>query len=248
MSNGTQPVQAADVNKKWDMCFGNASTNPFTPAREMAAHHCSVIQLALLCMRRRRERQTIVEVGVWQAQLSRWILNALPNATLHMVDPWKAAQPGDSWYDNGDRFAKCPQEQFDAYHGLAMNLASQFNRGLEKPRAIVHRQPSAEAVKLFRNGELDVVFIDGAHDKDNVLANIREWYPKVRPGGYLSGHDYRKGGNYFGCVAAIEQATKEFSLELEVLPGKVWACRIPIDGAASDESAQPAEWAQWRIR
>ena len=34
------------------------------------------------------------------------------------------------------------------------------------------------------------VFIDGEHDEPSVTPDIAAWWPKVAPGGYLSGHDW----------------------------------------------------------
>jgi hypothetical protein len=36
----------------------------------------------------------------------------------------------------------------------------------------------------------DLVFIDARHDYDSVLEDIRLWWPKVRTGGMLCGHDF----------------------------------------------------------
>jgi len=36
---------------------------------------------------------------------------------------------------------------------------------------------------------LDFVYLDAAHDYDNVKLDIKCWYPKVREGGILGGHD-----------------------------------------------------------
>jgi len=209
------------TKSQYDVVRGSASISPFDPPVQMTAHAASVISLALLCQRRRRERQIIAEVGVWQGQLSRWLLTCLPFATVHLIDVWSAGKPGDSWYDNGDRFAKNPQEQHDLHYRLVAQLCEQFN-----PRAIQHKLPSLEAAKLFVDGSLDLVFIDGAHDGKNVSADIRAWLPKVRKGGIISGHDYRPGGNYFGLIKAVERSAAELGLELQCFAGKVWAACV----------------------
>ena len=38
--------------------------------------------------------------------------------------------------------------------------------------------------------QLDIVFIDGNHKYQPVLDDIEAWYPQIRPGGLLCGHDY----------------------------------------------------------
>lgn len=227
------PTPGSQQAKDFDMVFGNESINPFEIPRTLPIHVASVISLAGLIQRKRREKQAIVEVGVWQAIMSRWLLTCMPHINLHMVDPWRAAQPGDTWYDGGDRFAKKPQAQFDAYYALAQKVAEQF-----APRATIHRMPSLAAAPQFADGSLDVVFIDAAHDKANVMADIYAWHKKVRPGGFLSGHDYKVEGNYFGLIDGVNSATRELGLEIEVLPGKVWACWIPEPGQSRDPFAR----------
>ena len=49
---------------------------------------------------------------------------------------------------------------------------------------------SEEGSKLFENETLAFIFIDGSHLYEQVLQDINLWYPKLRRGGILSGHDY----------------------------------------------------------
>lgn len=49
---------------------------------------------------------------------------------------------------------------------------------------------SARAARLFAPGMVDFVFLDAAHDRASVEADLRAWWPRVRPGGVMAGHDY----------------------------------------------------------
>jgi len=51
------------------------------------------------------------------------------------------------------------------------------------------RLPSVEAANFYRNESIDFVYIDAAHDYKNVRADIEAWWPKVKPGGTIAGHD-----------------------------------------------------------
>jgi predicted O-methyltransferase YrrM len=44
-------------------------------------------------------------------------------------------------------------------------------------------------VHSFADGSLDMVYIDACHRYDDVLSDLERWWPKVKPGGILAGHD-----------------------------------------------------------
>ena len=56
---------------------------------------------------------------------------------------------------------------------------------------------SPSAAESFENESIDCVWVDALHDYDSVLKDLTAWYPKVKKGGILGGHDF----NYdFGGV------------------------------------------------
>jgi hypothetical protein len=61
---------------------------------------------------------------------------------------------------------------------------------LNNPKFKLFRGDSVEIAKQIQDGGLDWVYIDADHHYENVLADIEAWYPKVRSGGIVSGHDY----------------------------------------------------------
>ena len=61
---------------------------------------------------------------------------------------------------------------------------------------------SVEASKQFEDNSLDFVYIDAAHDYDNVRQDILTWLPKIKKGGHIGGHDYRYDPN-IGVYEAV---------------------------------------------
>jgi hypothetical protein len=67
-----------------------------------------------------------------------------------------------------------------------------------------------EASKMFPDEHFDLVYIDASHWYDDVINDINTWLPKIKSGGYLTGHDYIEGidvlhavNNYFGKTHSI---------------------------------------------
>jgi hypothetical protein len=68
---------------------------------------------------------------------------------------------------------------------------------------------------LLGDGTVDFVYIDGAHNYDAIRADINAWLPKVKPGGYIGGHDY--GNNEPEEVNGVKKAVDEtFGEDIEV--------------------------------
>ena len=65
------------------------------------------------------------------------------------------------------------------------------------------RKPSLEASQLYQDRSLDFVFLDAAHDYENVKNDILSWYPKIKVGGWLAGHDYFL--EHFGVKEAADE-------------------------------------------
>ena len=63
---------------------------------------------------------------------------------------------------------------------------------------------SVEAAKKFPTGYFDFIFIDACHEYEAVLEDIKAWYPKLKIGGIIAGHDY------FEEYAGVSQAVNEF--------------------------------------
>tara|TARA_Y100000034_G_scaffold30942_1_gene37816 strand:- start:1605 stop:2231 length:627 start_codon:yes stop_codon:yes gene_type:complete len=116
------------------------------------------------------------EIGTFQGEYAKIILDRWPG-TLYMVDPWRPL--GEEYQDASNQ-----KDHLDAYSTTMQNI-----NGHEE-RAHMIRALSHQAVKLFADNSLDFVYIDGSHAYDYVKEDIRLWYPKVKKGGLVAGHDY----------------------------------------------------------
>jgi hypothetical protein len=117
------------------------------------------------------------EIGTFMGQFSRQMLNHW-GGTLFMVDVWRGL--GDEYIDSSNH------NNFDGgVYGKAMKNIEGF-----EDRAIMIRASSDIASQLFEDESLDFVYIDANHAYDWVVQDIELWYPKVKKGGILWGHDY----------------------------------------------------------
>lgn len=65
------------------------------------------------------------------------------------------------------------------------------------------KQFSHIAASLFSDRSLDQVYIDGMHDEGNVARDIRVWLPKIKIGGYITGHDYDNNPLHSGVIRSV---------------------------------------------
>ncbi len=118
-----------------------------------------------------------VEIGTFKGEFSSEIMRNW-NGTLYMVDVWNEIKEGYEDASNHGRF------DIDIYGEAIKNI-----KGYED-RAIMIRATSEIASNIFQDESLDFVYIDANHAYDYVVQDIELWYPKVKPGGFVMGHDY----------------------------------------------------------
>jgi hypothetical protein len=139
-----------------------------------------------------------VEVGVFRGETAESLLRELPQLTLWMIDPWKPYQ-GLSRLDSLE--AKQWEEAMEA--ALLWTEFAQDRRG-------VLRETSLKGATRFSDGNLAFVHLDGDHRYPSIVSDLQAWWPKVRSGGQLTGHDYGVYGDKTG-VWGVKQAVNEFA-------------------------------------
>lgn len=164
----------------------------------------------------------MAEIGVYRGAFSAYLLTHLPKLEMVMVDPWRAPEPDSSYAQSNDKCAREAPEQYQANYTEALR-ATDF----AADRRFVIPEYSTTAAKAWNKGFFDVIFIDAAHDFENVKADIAAWWPLVRAGGILSGHDYSTRRNKAGVVAAVDQFAAEHGLTISFGNGTVWHTQKP---------------------
>ena len=113
------------------------------------------------------------EIGVWYGRTFFHLLDTIPDLVLYGVDIWAYSELN---------IHHCDQEQNKRD---VMEQAKMF-----PGRGIVMNMDSVAASRLIPDESLDFVFIDGDHSYEAVKTDIYQWDPKVKSGGFLTGHDW----------------------------------------------------------
>jgi hypothetical protein len=126
---------------------------------------------------------TFVEVGAWRgrstAHMAVEILNSGKYIFFYTVDTWQGSE--EHYKDYFDDITT------DA-------LYNDFLKNVEPVKHLVApiRMSSTEAAALFEDNSLELVVLDGDHSYEGLSADIRAWWPKVKPGGIMAGDDYNE--------------------------------------------------------
>lgn len=128
----------------------------------------------------------------------------------------KLAVAVDSWIDDhvsSRNESHLSQEVLDKQYLDFKQLMS------DKPFVQIIRDYSTNAAEYFPDNYFDFVYIDADHTYEACYADIVTWYPKVKPGKFLVGHDYKRG---LGVVDAVNKFVKDNNLKLIFLPHSNW--------------------------
>jgi predicted O-methyltransferase YrrM len=99
---------------------------------------------------------------------------------------------------------------------------------LQSARVSLIKAESLVAAEQFVDASFDWVYIDAAHDYLSIRADLAAWWPKIRAGGILSGHDYLNGdhaGIDFGVQTAVDEFVSQKGLSLHVTTDDFWKGR-----------------------
>lgn len=136
------------------------------------------------------------ELGVQTGYLYFHLLETFPELKLYGVDIWQGAKR-------------------NIYQEMEKEVM-QRSRGYGD-RAVIQKKFTNEAVNLHAGGSLDFVFIDADHSYTGVKRDIIDWWPKIKIGGTMIGHDC--------LVSGVKRALGEHFESWETDVDQVWYVR-----------------------
>lgn len=165
-----------------------------------------------------------VEVGVDEGIFSEYLLEYWHGKQLISVDPWLEMLP-DEYSDTCNTSQASMEEK---YESTKRRLAPFGDR------SDIWRETSVEAAGRVTPGSLDFVYLDARHSYEGVAEDLQVWFPLVRSGGLMAGHDYNDGVFVEG-VHGVRSAVDEFFGARAIpvrhtytdLPSASWIAQIP---------------------
>ncbi|MDP1712255.1 MAG: class I SAM-dependent methyltransferase [Candidatus Nanopelagicaceae bacterium] len=163
--------------------------------------HCRTREELALAFAKHRKFNG-VEVGVLRGDFSA-VLLADPNTRLWLVDSWKHVDG-------------CIDENNSSSEQHEKNYLFTVNRFQDERRVTILRATALEAATMTPDNSLDFVYLDADHRYEETLKAITAWYPKLKLGGIMSGHDYldsQTGNTIFGVKCAVDSFVIKINLQ-----------------------------------
>lgn len=158
------------------------------------------------------------EIGVWKSHLMTKVLKN--KQCFDIIKEYWTIDPWDLLDVRHGHMSTFKREDWDRLYYKCCSYMPYF------PQLKPLRMRSDKAFGIFKKRRyFDFVFIDGSHFYEDVLKDIKCWYPLVKDGGILAGHDYGTGSRKRHDV---KRAVDEFfgKNNVELLVDGVWIKHI----------------------
>jgi hypothetical protein len=133
----------------------------------------------------------VAEVGVASGDFSAEILSRTQPQTLVLIDAWDAAR-----YESG-----------------LSAVTAKFADRLASGQVEISKGYSTDRLKLYPDSHFDWVYIDTDHSFRTTMSELELAAAKVRPDGFICGHDFSTGNVVKPVVYGVIQACAKFCVE-----------------------------------
>ena len=148
------------------------------------------------------------EIGVQRGVNAKQMLNNFQLKQLVLVDIWDSEITNPNLLGN----AVPASELYEIVKTKFQDI----------PNIVIHKTFSNVACELYPNNYFDFIYIDASHAYKNVKVDCECWWPKVKGGGIIGGHDYFY---YSGCRRAVDEFVEHNNLNLNSATPDWWVVK-----------------------
>jgi hypothetical protein len=155
------------------------------------------------------------ELGVWRGEFAEPNLKTWKGQLYVLVDLWTRSDcvnGNQSMCVYGFNATDGGRAERD-FDKMITKLRMQRLGPKHQNRYQLLQNSTLEAAKQFPDGHFDWIYLDATHTYDAARKDLEAWYPKVRLGGLISGHDYQFQHQSIGdgYVFGVKDAVDEFA-------------------------------------
>lgn len=168
--------------------------------------------------------KVMAEIGVYLGWFSEGMLERFPNLSTILVDPY----PMDpSVWDDSLAKSKLDRdpENMRLVKAAAIERMAQFP-GRHKWLFVPSLGAAGELfVRWQGKPGLDLAFVDASHKYEHCIADLRAFWPLIKAGGTLAGHDYKENRSTrhrWGVTRAVKEFSAEIGVPFVVGDGKTY--------------------------
>lgn len=138
----------------------------------------------------------ILEIGSYQGGSTLAMGHAIAGTDigLYCLDPWS------NYLEQGD-FAYFERSKVSDDFRIINNFIR--NTAFIGDNLRMLRGKTGAFAEMLVGMDFDFIFIDGAHDYENVRNDIKIAFSALKPGGFICGHDYHSDGH--GVIKAVNE-------------------------------------------
>lgn len=145
----------------------------------------------------------LVEIGLWKGMSFSYLVSKAKECKLHEV------YGVDTF--NGDPNNHREQELISKMSNPLKEIFDSNMKSMDLKEGVDYQVMQIDSVVAASYvGDIDFVFIDSGHSEDQVRKDIETWYPKIKSGGVIAGHDY-------DCPGVAKVVREKFGNDFEVM-------------------------------
>lgn len=171
-----------------------------------------------------------VELGILDGRTYLYLLEQCPKLNLFGVDVWDALPEFREGATKSGEKCRCQyceetrkNRRLRSIQGHREYVLLESQRYGD--RSVVFIGTTENAAGTILDKSRDFVFIDADHSTEGVIADIKAWRPKLKPNGWLIGHDWN--------MQSVREGVEYFYSDYRVGKGDdhVWWVRLGAGGA-----------------